>query len=206
MEALTLSLAQDGVINKLRNSLPECPFPTRYTSISAFNARYRQGWLTATASLVHTATSEHAEKGTVPDDFHRFAPSLSVSMQPWQDESLYFRLMYKSTFRLPTFNDLYYYRLGNRNLRPEKADEYNVGITWSKSGLSVFDYISVTLDGYYNDVTDKICGFSHHLCVEDGELRQGACRRCGCHFGGNRSIDGENKTDYVGRIYMAKGH
>ena len=74
LEALTLSLAQDGVINKLRNSLPECPFPTRYTSISAFNARYRQGWLTATASLVHTATSEHAEKGTVPDDFHRFAP------------------------------------------------------------------------------------------------------------------------------------
>ena len=54
---------------------------------------------------VHTATSEHAEKGTVPDDFQRFAPSLSVSMQPWQDESLYFRLMYKSTFRLPTFND-----------------------------------------------------------------------------------------------------
>lgn len=159
LEALTLSLAQDGVINKLRNSLPECPFPTRYTSISAFNARYRQGWLTATASLVHTATSEHAEKGTVPDDFHRFAPSLSVSMQPWQDESLYFRLMYKSTFRLPTFNDLYYYRLGNRNLRPEKADEYNVGITWSKSGLSVFDYISVTLDGYYNDVTDKIVAF-----------------------------------------------
>ena len=159
LEALTLSLAQDGVINKLRNSLPECPFPTRYTSISAFNARYRQGWLTATASLVHTATSEHAEKGTVPDDFHRFAPSLSVSMQPWQDEALYFRLMYKSTFRLPTFNDLYYYRLGNRNLRPEKADEYNVGITWSKSGLSVFDYISVTLDGYYNDVTDKIVAF-----------------------------------------------
>ena len=33
LEALTLSLAQDGVINKLRNSLPECPFPTRYTCL-----------------------------------------------------------------------------------------------------------------------------------------------------------------------------
>ena len=60
---------------------------------------------------------------------------------------------------MPTFNDLYYYRLGNRNLRPEKADEYNVGITWSKSGWAVFDYISFTLDGYYNDVTDKIVAF-----------------------------------------------
>lgn len=159
LESLTFSLAQDGVINKLRNSLPECPFPTRYTSISALNGRYRQGWFTATASLVHTATSEHVEKGTAPDNFHRFAPSLSVSIQPWQDQSLFLRLMYKSTFRLPTFNDLYYYRLGNRSLRPEKADEYNVGITWSKSGWSVFDYVSITLDGYYNNVTDKIVAF-----------------------------------------------
>ncbi|MDE6347112.1 MAG: TonB-dependent receptor [Bacteroides sp.] len=159
LEALTLSLAQDGVMNKLRNSLPECPFPTRYTSITALNARYKQEWLTVTASLLYTATSEHTEKGTAPDNFHRFAPSLSVSMQPWQTESLYFRLMYKSTFRLPTFNDLYYYRMGSRNLRPEKADEWNAGITWSKSGGTVFDYFSVTLDGYYNDVTDKIVAF-----------------------------------------------
>lgn len=159
LEALTFSLAQDGVMNKLRNSLPECPFPTRYTSISALNARYRQGWLTATASLVYTATSEHVEKNTAPDNFHRFAPSFSVSMQPWKEETLFLRLMYKSTFRLPTFNDLYYYRLGNRNLRPEKADEYNVGVTWSKSGVSIFDYLSITLDGYYNDVTDKIVAF-----------------------------------------------
>ena len=40
-----------------------------------------------------------------------------------------------------------------------RSREYNVGITWSKSGWSVFDYISVTLDGYYNDVTDKIVAF-----------------------------------------------
>lgn len=159
LETLTLSLAQDGAVNKLRNSLPECPFPTRYTSISALNARYRQGWLTATASLIYTATSEHVEAGTAPDNFNRFAPSFSVSMQPWQEELLFLRLMYKSTFRLPTFNDLYYYRLGNRNLRPEKADEYNVGVTWSKSGLPIFESVSITLDGYYNDVTDKIVAF-----------------------------------------------
>lgn len=159
MEALTLSLAQDGVMNKLRNSLPECPFPTRYTSISALNARYKQGWITAAASLVHTATSEHVEQGTAPDNFSRLAPSLSISLQPWQEELLFLRLMYKSTFRLPTFNDLYYYRMGNRNLRPEKANEYNVGITWSKSGLLFLDYLSLTLDGYYNDVTDKIVAF-----------------------------------------------
>ena len=108
---------------------------------------------------MHTATSEHVEQGNAPDNFHRFAPSFSVSLQPWQEETLFLRLMYKSTFRLPTFNDLYYYRLGNRDLRPEKANEYNLGITWSKSGLLFLNYLSMTVDGYYNDVTDKIVAF-----------------------------------------------
>ena len=49
---------------------------------------------------------------------------------PWNEEDFYIRLMYKGTMRTPTFNDLYYYRLGNRTLRPEKANEYNIGITW----------------------------------------------------------------------------
>lgn len=159
LEDLTFSLAQDGVANTLRNSLPACPFPTRYTSISALNGRYRTDWMTATASLVYTATSEHVEQGDKPDNFHRLAPSVTVSVQPWQDESLFFRLMYKSTFRLPTFNDLYYFRMGNRDLRPEKANEYNVGITWSRSKWTIFDFLSMTVDGYFNNVTDKIVAF-----------------------------------------------
>ena len=48
---LSLSLAQDGIINKLRSNLPDCPFPIRYTSLTAFNARYRQGRITNVFSL-----------------------------------------------------------------------------------------------------------------------------------------------------------
>lgn len=62
LEGLSFSLAQDGVANTLHNTLPECPFPTRLTSISAFNARYSNDWLTATALLVHTATFEQCGK------------------------------------------------------------------------------------------------------------------------------------------------
>ena len=93
--------------NTLHNTLPECTFPPRLTSISAFNARYSNDWLTATALLVHTATFEHVEKGEAPANFRRFAHSLSVSLKPWHEEELLQRLMYTSTFRLPTLNDLY---------------------------------------------------------------------------------------------------
>ncbi len=153
------SLAQDGAINTMTSTMQECPFPTRYASYTALNARYRLNWLTASATLLYTNTWEHVDEGTAPDNFHRFTPTFSVSIQPLQAEELYIRLMYKSTFRLPTFNDLYYFRIGNRTLDPEKAKEYNIGITWSKSELPIADYLSLTVDGYFNDVTDKIVAF-----------------------------------------------
>ena len=127
--------------------------------LTAFNARYRQGMVTATGSLIYTNITERVKVGDAPADFQRLAPSFTVSLQPWQEQLFFLRLMYKSTFRTPTFNDLYYYRLGNRSLRPEKANEYNIGITWSKPFVSFLNYFSVTIDGYYNDVTDKIVAF-----------------------------------------------
>lgn len=75
------------------------------------------------------------------------------------EQDFFLRAMYKSTFRTPTFNDLYYYRLGNRSLRPEKAKEYNIGVTWGAKKNSVWDYLTFTGDVYFNQVTDKIVAF-----------------------------------------------
>jgi outer membrane cobalamin receptor len=79
-----------------------------------------------------------------------------VSYRPWSGEAFYLRLMYKDTFRVPTFNDLYYQRVGNTSLRPEKAHEWNAGITWSGTPVSFVNYVAVTVDAYYNKVDDKI--------------------------------------------------
>ena len=159
LQGLTFSFAQDGVINKLRSTLADCPFPTRYTSLSAFHARYERHRFSLTASLLHTFVTEKVKEGEAPDDFNRLAPSVALNFRPWDDEALYVRLMYKSTFRMPTFNDLYYYQMGNRTLRPEKANEFNLGLTWSRQLPGWMDQLSLTLDGYYNDVTDKIVAF-----------------------------------------------
>ena len=72
---------------------------------------------------------------------------------------LYLRAMYKNTFRVPSFNDLYYFRLGSRTLRPEKAQEYGIGITYGHTLFPAMNYLSATLDAYFNDVTDKIVAF-----------------------------------------------
>ena len=159
VQPLQIALAQDAAVNTLHSTMPECPFPTRYTSLTALNVRYRLNGLTVNGVLLGTYINERVKAGKKPDDLSRLSPGVSVSVQPWRDEQLYFRVMYKSTFRTPTFNDLYYYRLGNRKLRPEKADEYNIGVTWSILPASFMDYLSFTVDGYFNNVTDKIVAF-----------------------------------------------
>lgn len=150
------SWANDLVLNTLDNNLPNNTNPTRYTWLSAFNLRYQWKGLTATGTLVHTLIAEDVKSGNRPDNRSRFSPTLSFIYRPWEKYSLFLRLMYKDTFRVPTFNDLYYQRMGNTDLRPEKAREYNIGITWSGTPFSFTNYVMLTVDGYFNEVNDKI--------------------------------------------------
>lgn len=159
LPALSVALAQDGFINSLRSTMAECPTPTRYSSYSALSAKWEKSLFNVTASLVATAITERVKSGTRPDDITKLNPSLSVSFSPVRDFPLYLRAMYKNTFRVPSFNDLYYFRLGTRNLKPEKADEFNLGVTWGHSFFPAMEYLSITLDGFYNNVTDKIVAF-----------------------------------------------
>jgi outer membrane cobalamin receptor len=153
------ALAQDEAFNALRTNVNECPNPLRVTTLTALNARYHSERLKVLGTLCGTYATEHVEAGTQPTDKHRLSPTLSASYRLLHDESLYLRAMYKHTFRLPTFNDLYYLQIGNTGLRPEKAIEYTVGLTWSTKPASWMDYLTLTVDGYINRVTDKIVAF-----------------------------------------------
>ena len=155
----SLSLSQDGFINKLHTNGTNSPEPTRYSSLTALNIRYQQNRWKVSGTLVGTYITEEVKAGNTPEDRKRLSPTLSASWQPWEGEQLFLRAMYKNTFRVPTFSDLYYLRVGNTNLRPEKATEYTLGVTWSGTPFDFTDFVSLTVDGYYNKVEDKIIAF-----------------------------------------------
>lgn len=156
LEDLTVSLATDFAVNKLRNNIPDCPFPTRYTSLTALALKYHHRFLTLTANALNTFITERVEAGGKPGDRYKLTPSVALSLQPWVEQNLYLRFLYKNTFRVPTFNDLYYLRMGNTGLKPELAREYSGGITWNGSLSERVDFVSLTADVYYNRVEDKI--------------------------------------------------
>ncbi len=81
----------------------------------------------------------------------RLTPAVTLG---YSYKGLSVRAWYKSIFRVPTLNDLYYTQAGNRNLKPEYTRQWDVGIEYQKT-FSHW-YLSVQADGYINNVTDRI--------------------------------------------------
>lgn len=156
---LSFSLSTDGSINTMNADLKNFVHPTRYSWLTAFAGKYMNDWLTLSASALATVINEDVEKGGSAGNHRKLTPYVSASFKPLQNEELRIRLFYKDIFRLPSFNDLYYEEVGNSKLKPENARQYNVGVTYSKNVCSFLPYLSATIDGYYNKITDKIIAY-----------------------------------------------
>lgn len=130
--------------------------PCRVTMLSAVSARYSYHMFTVTGSLLHTYVSEHAPVGDVAPDCSRFSPSVALSCYPFEGTDFCVRASYKSIFRMPTFNDLYYREIGNYKLASEKTRQYNVGAAYSARPFGCCDELTLSADFYRGDIEDKI--------------------------------------------------
>lgn len=148
IEKLEFAFAEDLFANVLDSDIPECVFPRRITSITAISGKYHSQRLTVVSSISGTLAHEWVGSGSPAPDRRRLSPSVSASYELFS--GLRFRASYRDGFRMPTFNDLYYARVGNTSLRPEIAKQTNLGVTWTAKG------ITITADGYYGNVKDKI--------------------------------------------------
>ena len=151
-------ISQDLFRNSLDASYENCVYPRRNTSLTALAARYNNGRVNVVASVLHTFISEEVRSGNAAADRSRFSPSVSISYKPFAQHNFRIRASYQDIFRNPTFNDLYYDRVGNAALNPEIARQMNVGITWRKGFERVVDEVSLQADFFHNKVKDKIVG------------------------------------------------
>ncbi|MDW8109553.1 MAG: TonB-dependent receptor [Candidatus Kryptonium sp.] len=58
---------------------------------------------------------------------NRFVYKFGVNFETLRKPSLNVKFSYGTSFRAPTFNDLYWHGAGNRELKPEKSKGYDVG-------------------------------------------------------------------------------
>lgn len=158
-----LSYAADYAFHQLHSSLTTDIQPYRHSVWQSLTAKYHLQRLTAQARLLGSLYQNGARAGTAADNQKRLSPSLSLSWAPFPHQPLYVRASYKNIFRMPTFNENYFFRYGSKDLKPEQTDQLNVGVTVDKSLPHV--QLWATLDGYLNHVTDKIVAVPYNLFV-----------------------------------------
>ncbi len=83
-----------------------------------------------------------------------FTPYASFQTEKWKSYVGGLNFWAKRSFRIPTFNELYYNALGNLSLKPEIANQFNVG------NFHTYyihrNQLKFRLDAFYNLVENKI--------------------------------------------------
>ncbi len=111
------------------------------------------------ASGLGTFIHDRLDGQKAPADKHVFTPAVFTSFQPLRSADFSLRAFVKKSFRMPTFNDLYYADMGNSKLNPEHVMQYNVGVLYDYSGHGMISALRLSADGYYNIVKDKIVAY-----------------------------------------------
>ncbi|PID94838.1 MAG: hypothetical protein CSA89_00330 [Bacteroidales bacterium] len=160
VDGLTLSSAIDIWFNKLdvvsSKRFDEFVYPVRYTLMLNNAIRYYTERLIIGGNLLCVNTLEKVQRGVPSPDRKKLSPTINVAFKLSDAKEYRIRFFYKNMYRIPTFNELYYEDLGNRNLRPENAQLFNIGVVGNDMlGDNNYD-IYLSADTYYNNVKDKI--------------------------------------------------
>ena len=159
-----ISYASDAALSSLNavNSTPSgfvsnMFSPGRFTLLNVLASNFTSGKWRLQGNVLNTYIKEWVKTGSAKPSRTNFSPTLMATYQPFHSPDLQLRAFYKDIFRNPTFDEQYYFSVnGSRNLKPEFAKQYDLGITYRKALNAFLDYVTLTVDGYYNNVTDKI--------------------------------------------------
>lgn len=153
------SLSYDFRFNTLRADLPLFAYPHRFTNLMSVATAYNHRRFSIQASLLGSSIKDHARTLASRKSTQTLTPALFMNVAPWSALPMTVRAYVKKSFRMPTFNDLFYTDMGNAALNPESAIQYNIGVNYSTLSQPRSTRVSLSMDAYYNTVHDKIVAY-----------------------------------------------
>ena len=195
------SLSYDLKWNKLDADTWNFAYPTRLSNLVSVATAIDYKHLKAQGSLLATFVNDRSHRNGISYTLHhsqfKLTPALFVNVYPFRGTFFSMRAYAKKSFRMPTFNDLYYTDMGNANLKPESAMQYDVGFALNKHfEQGIVRHAEMHFDAYYNKVRDKIVAYPKGQQFRWTMLNLGDVRIKG--------IDVEAEADcQVGRDLMA---
>lgn len=154
-------LSVDAQWNRLDADVVDFAYPQRYTLLAAAATSMQFARVCLQGSLLYTHVTDITRRRSEQADAKNvFSPAVILSYRPWLRHDLTFRAFYKEVFRMPTFNDLYYEEIGNKNLEPEYTTQYNLGAGYARewNGRSSFR-LKADLDVYFNRIRNMIVAY-----------------------------------------------
>ena len=156
----SVSMSYDFKWNKLNANMVDFAFPHRYSNFVSLATALTLSRIQAQASVVEQVVKDHVKYGASSPSRSTLTPAFFMNVYPFNSKLLAVRAFAKKSFRMPTFNDLYYADMGNSKLNPESALQYDLGFVLNKDWKQgVVDHFRLQLDGYYNTVHDKIVAY-----------------------------------------------
>ncbi|MDR2414189.1 MAG: TonB-dependent receptor [Odoribacteraceae bacterium] len=149
---LDVSLANDMQYNTLSADLVDFARPDRYQLLSAATLSIEINRLKLQAGILHVLVSDKARGNANTATKHLFSPSIVASLEARPGVTT--RAFYKQSSRLPTFNDMYYTFIGNKELQPEHTAQLNAGVTITRRLRGIL--LDARVDAYLNRVKNKI--------------------------------------------------
>ena len=165
------SLSYDFKWNKLDADTWNFAYPTRISNLVSLATAIDYKHLKAQGSVLATFINDqthhpgesstlNSQLSTLNSQLSKLTPALFVNVYPFQGTFFSMRAYVKKSFRMPTFNDLYYTDIGNANLVPESALQYDVGFALNKHFTQgIVRHAEMHFDAYYNTVHDKIVAY-----------------------------------------------
>lgn len=160
MKGWSVSASYDFKWNKLNSDVRNFVFPVRFSNYISIASAYNNRYLKLQCSLLTTLVKDYTKLQINRSAIGVMTPAIFVSVFPFKSQNLSFRAFAKKSYRMPTFNELYYTDIGNASLNPESVIQYNVGFAYNKScNSSWIQGFHMQVDGYYNSVHDKIVAY-----------------------------------------------
>lgn len=169
------SLAYDFKWNKLNADIYNFAYPTRISNLvslaTAIDYKHLKAQGSILATFIHDKTHRRLGdyKSPTTETFaclntsrslSKLTPALFVNVFPFRGTFFSMRAYVKKSFRMPTFNDLYYTDMGNANLVPESALQYDAGFALNKHfEHGIVRHAEMHFDAYYNTIRDKIVAY-----------------------------------------------
>ena len=185
-----VSAAYDVQWNTMDADMYGFVYPTRWHHFLSAATALTLGRLKMQGSIVLNYVHDRTRLAESAGDKTVCTPAAFLSYQPFRTCDFSLRAFAKRSFRMPTFNDLYYAEMGNSQLRPEHVTQYDVGFAYkSRTAGGLVTCWSVQADGYRNFVRDKIVAYPKGAQFRWTMLNLGRVRITGVDVAGSVTLN-----------------